>query len=229
MCSCSEHPTAYRRVRNRVGCGALETILLAFAHGCDLVGGLNSQAYVADFGPSTFPRMKTLNMTTRRGFRAVVGWPCRWCSRLIGSFGTRLILLAVLSAGLAIAATSCSFEHGGVKSFVGNTTEYGPVVSFLCQATNSQPVLMIVWLGKGDTARSAMFERFAYINGKMVASKETPPGAYALQSDYTLKRLEISEHEFSRFFGHLTSLNDDDLGDLWNEKIQPHLQHPARN
>lgn len=204
-------------------------MLWAFAHGCDLVGSLNSQACVADFGPPTFPRMKALSITIRRGFRAAVGWPCRWCSRFIGSVGTRLNFLALLSAGLAIAATSCSFEHGGVNSTVGNTTEYGPVVSFLCQATNSQPVLMIVWLGKGDTARSAMFERFAYINGKMVASNETPPGAYALQSDYTLKRLEISEHEFSRFFAHLTSLNNDDLVDLWNGKIQPHLQHPARN
>jgi hypothetical protein len=124
----------------------------------------------------------------------------------------------------------------------GRTKHY--VMKFDKPGLKRQPLLVIVWKAKGipSTALSGFDTPTPVIvvNEHLLKPPRTKKAVYALQPDYSLQPLPLTDKEIERLFSHITrseerAVSVDEVQTLppntyWEEKVDPHLKvvEPAK-
>ncbi len=125
-----------------------------------------------------------------------------------------------------------------VQSIPGSSLEKHYLVQFDKPGLKRQPLLVIVWkakdtlsisLGQLDTDAPTIA-----IDGHLMTPSRRKKAVYALQPDYSLQQLSLTEEEIVRLFSHITRSEERAVSSAdveifpadpyWEEKVDPHLK-----
>ena len=122
------------------------------------------------------------------------------------------------------------------------------VVGFDAPAEKRCPLFVIAWKSLGGRGQRISFRHLGepsptiLIDGHVMQPLRTKRAVYALQPDYTLKALPLTDEEITRLFSDITRSENRNVASIeeleelpaapyWEEKVDPHLSAlgPSRN
>ncbi|MCD4728358.1 MAG: hypothetical protein K8R46_11890 [Pirellulales bacterium] len=125
-----------------------------------------------------------------------------------------------------------------VQSIPRSSLKKHYIVQFNKPGLKRQPLLVIAWKAKDipsiDLNHLNTDAPAITINGRLMTPSRTKKAVYALQPDYSLQQLSLTETEIARLFSHITrseerAVSSSDVRILpsdpyWEEKVDPHLK-----
>jgi hypothetical protein len=125
-----------------------------------------------------------------------------------------------------------------MQSIPGSSLNKYYIVQFDKPGLKRQPLLVIVW--KAHRTESISLDHLdtdtpaIMINGRLMTPSRTTKAIYALQPDYSLQQLSLTEAEIGRLFSHITRSEERAVPSIdleilpsdpyWDEKVHPHLK-----